>query len=121
MKKGRDYIMFLEDIVDSAEKIAEYTKGITVEDFLVNEKTKDAVVMRIQIIGEAVKHLPSELKRKHKGINWKKSIKLRNIFIHDYFGINCRRLWKTAKVEIPELKSKISKVLAEELKMEKLI
>jgi len=120
MKKGRDYVMFLEDIIGSAEKIAEYTKGITVENFLVNEQTKDAVIMRIQIIGEAVKNLPADLKRKHTEIDWKKVIKLRNIFIHDYFGINCRRLWKTAKVEIPDLNEKIVKIL-ENFKVNKLI
>ena len=102
--------MFLEDIVDSAEKIARYTKNITEEDFLVNEQAKDAVIMRIQIIGEAVKNLPTDLKRKHKDINWKKSVKLRNIFIHNYFGINCRRLWKTAKDAIPKIKAAITSI-----------
>lgn len=120
MKKGRDYIMFLEDIVECAEKIAEYTKGITEENFLINEKTKDAVIMRIQIIGEAVKNLPADLKRKYKDVDWKKSVKLRNIFIHDYFGINCRRLWKTIKTEIPDLKEKVSKIF-NELKVNKLV
>jgi len=120
MKKGRDYIMFLEDIIGCAEKIAEYTKDITEKEFLVNEKTKDAVIMRIQIIGEAVKNLPSDLKRKHKDINWKKAVKLRNIFIHDYFGINCHRLWKTAKIEIPDLKEKVLNIF-DELKIRGLL
>ena len=120
MKKRRDYIIFLEDIVDSAEKIAEYTKGITEENFLVNEKTKDAVIMRIQIIGEAIKNLPAGLKLRHKEINWKKSVKLRNIFIHEYFGINCHRLWKTAKIEIPDLKEKVLKIF-EDAKVKKLL
>ncbi|MCX6723917.1 MAG: DUF86 domain-containing protein [Candidatus Staskawiczbacteria bacterium] len=120
MKKGRDYITFLEDIIECSEKIEKYMKGLTLEDFLVDEKTKDAVIVRIQIIGEAVKNLPADLKRDYKGIDWKKSIKLRNIFIHNYFGINCKRLWKTAKVEIPDLKNKVSKIL-EDLKVNKLI
>ena len=120
MKKGRDYVMFLEDIVDSAEKISEYIKGITEENFLVDEKTKDAVIMRIQIIGEAVKNLPAEVKVRHKEINWKKSVKLRNIFIHDYFGINCHRLWKTAKIEVPDLKEKIIKIF-KDVKVQKLL
>jgi uncharacterized protein with HEPN domain len=120
MKKSRDYITFLEDIIECSEKIDEYTRDLTVEDFLTDEKTKDAVIVRIQIIGEAVKNLPPDLKRSHKNIDWKKSIKLRNIFIHNYFGINCRRLWKTAKEDIPDLKNKVSKIL-DDLKVSKLI
>lgn len=120
MKKGRDYITFLEDIIECAEKIDEYTKSLREDDFIVDGKTKDAVIVRIQIIGEAAKNLPADLKRNHKDIDWKKSIKLRNIFIHNYFGINSRRLWKTAKNQIPDLKNKISKIL-EDLKVKKLI
>lgn len=120
MKKGRDYIMFLEDIVDCAEKIDEYTKDITEQDFSADEKTKDAVIVRIQIIGEAIRNLPADLKRINNDIDWKKSIKLRNIFIHNYFGINCRRLWKTAKIEIPELKKQVLKLM-KELKINRLI
>ena len=56
MKKGRDYITFLEDIIECSEKIDEYTKDFALENFLVDEKTKDAVIARIQIIGEAVKN-----------------------------------------------------------------
>jgi uncharacterized protein with HEPN domain len=120
MKKGRDYLMFLEDIIECAEKIEEYTKNFTEENFSYDEKTKDAVIVRIQIIGEAIKNLPADLKKSHRDIDWKKSVKLRNIFIHNYFGINCRRLWKTAKIEIPELKEKILKLM-KELKINRLI
>jgi uncharacterized protein with HEPN domain len=103
----RNFIMFLEDIVECAEKIDEYTKGITEASFTNNEKTKDAVIMRIGIIGEAIKNLPAGLKKERKEINWKKSVKMRNIFMHVYFGIDCHRLWQTAKKEIPELKEKV--------------
>lgn len=66
MKKGRDYITFLEDIIECSEKIDEYTKGSTEEDFLIDEKTKDAVIVRIQIIGEAVRNLPIGLDKVQK-------------------------------------------------------
>ena len=93
---------------------------ITEEDFLIDGKTRDAVIVRVQIIGEAVKNLPADLKRNHKNIDWKKSVKLRNIFVHNYFGVNSRKLWKTIKVDIPDLKIKISKIL-KELGVNKLI
>jgi uncharacterized protein with HEPN domain len=76
--------------------------------------------MRIGIVGEAVRNLPAGLKKEHKEVNWKKSVKMRNIFMHVYFRIDCHRLWKTAKEDIPDLKNKISKML-EDLKANKLI
>ena len=118
--KGRNFVMFLQDIIDCAEKIDKYTKNITEDDFTNNEQVKDAVIMRIGIVGEAIKNLPAGLKEGHKEINWKKSVKMRNIFMHIYFGIDCHRLWKTAKTDIPDLKEKVLKIL-EELKTQKLL
>ncbi|MCX6720842.1 MAG: DUF86 domain-containing protein [Candidatus Staskawiczbacteria bacterium] len=118
--ENRNFAMFLQDIIECAEKIDKYTKNITENDFTKNEQIKDAVIMRIGIVGEAVKNLPAGLKKGHKEVNWKKSVKMRNIFMHVYFGIDCHRLWKTAKVEIPVLKEKVAKIL-EELNVNKLI
>ena len=120
MSAKRDYIMFLEDIIECAEKINVYTKGITWQKFSEDEKTKDAVIVRIQIVGEAIRNLPSEFKRNYKNIDWKKYIKLRNIYIHNYFGLDSRRLWKTAMNEIPEIKERVLKIL-EDLKIKKLL
>jgi uncharacterized protein with HEPN domain len=120
MKKNRDYVLFLEDIIDSADKINKYIISLTERDFVSDEKTKDAVIVRIQIIGEAIKNLPADVKRRYKEVDWKKSVKLRNIFTHQYFGINAKRLWKTAKKEIPELRGKVLEIL-EDLKVKKLV
>jgi uncharacterized protein with HEPN domain len=118
--KDRNFVMFLQDIIDCAEKIDKYTKNITEDNFTNNEQVKDAVIMRIGIVGEAVKNLPAGLKKRHKEINWKKSVKMRNIFMHVYFGIDCHRLWKTAKEEIPDLKEKVFKIF-DELKVQGLL
>ena len=120
MKVKRDYVTFLEDIIECASKIDTYTEDFLEADFLADEKTKDAVIVRIQIIGEAAKNLSADFKRQYKNIDWKRSVKLRNIFIHHYFGINAKKLWHTAKVQIPDLKDKIEKIL-EDLKIKKLI
>lgn len=120
MKKDRDYIMFLEDIFDSAKNIEKYTKGLSKKKFFLDEQTIDAVVRRFEIIGEATKHVPIKIKRKYPKIAWKKMAGMRDILIHEYFGVNKDKLWKTTKEDVPDLKDKMSKIL-KEIKAQSLI
>jgi len=115
-KKDRDYIIFLEDIFESAGRIEKYTKGFTKANLSKNQETQDAVIRRFEIIGEAVKNLPAGFKNNHKEIDWRKIAGMRNVLIHEYFGIHINRIWKTVKEDIPDLKSKISKILEESKK-----
>ena len=113
MKKDRDYIMFLEDIFESAKNIEEYTRGFSEIKFCSNEQVNDAVMRRFEIIGEATKHIPVKIKRKYPKIAWKKMAGMRNVLIHEYFGVNKDKLWKTIKEDIPDLKNKVAKILNE--------
>ena len=119
-RKTRDFFMYLQDIVESADRIEEYIKNTTEKEFSYHQETKDAVVMRIGVIGEAVKNLPPTIKKHYQEVDWKKTVKMRNIFTHEYFGINYHRLWKTAKHDIPLLKERILEILGD-LKIRKLI
>ena len=119
MKK--DLTIFLLHIFESIEKIEKYTAGITKENFKWDEKTQDAVIKRFEIMGEATKNIPTEFKKKHPQINWKKLADTRNFFIHVYYGIDSHRLWKTIKEENSILKDKISKILEIESRNKKLI
>ncbi len=112
-KKDRNFVMFLEDIYDSIEKIEKYTKSFTKKKLIENQETQDAVIRRFEIIGEAVKNLPVGFKKNHNKINWNKIAGMRNILIHEYFGVNINRVWKTIKEDIPDLKFKISQILKE--------
>jgi len=109
MKK--DFLIFIEHIFDSIEKIEKYVKNLTEEDFAKNDQCQDAIIKRFEIIGEATKKLPLDFRKKHPEINWKKLADTRNFFIHEYFGINRRRLWRAIIQDIPDLKNKISKIL----------
>lgn len=113
MKKNREYIMFLEDIVDSIEMIEKYTKGYSQKSFGSDAKAKDAVIRRFEIIGEAVKHVPASIKKNHNEIDWKRIAGMRNVLIHEYFGVNTNRVWKTIRDDIPDLRKKISRILEE--------
>ena len=106
----RDVRVYIEDILESITKIEEYTKEISEEDFYGNTQVQDAVLRRLEIIGEAVKNIPQEFRDKYSGIPWKKIAGLRDILIHRYFGVNLERTWKVVKEDIFDLKSKILKV-----------
>ena len=112
MKK--EVIIFIQDILESIEIIERYTKGITKEEFLDKEdnlQMQDAIIRRLEIIGEAVKNIPSKFKKGYPNVLWKQIAGMRDVLIHEYFGVNLERVWETAKKDLPELKEKISKIL----------
>lgn len=111
MKK--DVKIFLFDILDSIEKIEEYTKDISKNKFFDNIQIQDAVVRRIGIIGEAVKNLPISFRNKHSNIPWKKIAGTRDIIIHDYSGVDADLVWEIIKNDAPKLKKQIQKILKE--------
>ena len=109
--KKRDVRVFLEDILESIEKIEEYTTDVNEEEFYENTFVQDAVIRRLEIIGEAVKNIPDDFRVKYPDIPWRQIAGMRDVLIHAYFGVNPRRVWKVIKEDIPELKLKILKIL----------
>jgi uncharacterized protein with HEPN domain len=107
MKGKRNLNLYIDDIQESIEKIGEYTKGINLEEFLKSTQIQDAVLRRLEIIGEAVRNLPDDFKKEHTEIPWNMIAGMRNVVAHEYFGINVKRVWKTIEKDIPELKNKI--------------
>lgn len=109
----RDFRVYLDDILESIERIEDYTKGKTEEVFKRNTELQDAVLRRLEIIGEAVKHIPEDVKDKYPQIEWKKIAGARNIFVHEYFGVRLERVWETALKDLPRLKEQIERILKE--------
>ena len=103
----RDYRLFLDDILDSIDKIEKYISDLTLEDFINDDKTADAIIRNFEIIGEAARNIPDEIKEKHINIPWREMRGMRNILIHEYFGIDYSVIYKTAKDFLPGLKKQI--------------
>ena len=102
--------VYIEDILESIALIEQYTKTIGEQEFLDNTQVQDAVLRRLEIMGEAVKNIPQAFRDKYPQVPWKKIAGLRNVLIHEYFGINMRRAWKVAKQDILDLKQKLLQI-----------
>jgi uncharacterized protein with HEPN domain len=108
MKK--DPLVFIEHILESIDSIKEYIEGLSKEDFFSSKEKQDAILRRIEIIGEAVKNLPEDVKSKHSEVPWKKITGMRDIVVHNYFGVDLNLTWKIATTDIDELKTTLLKV-----------
>ncbi len=116
MKK--ETLSFIEHILESIEKIEDYSKNLTKERLEENTKDQDAIIRRIEIIGEAVKNISHNFRDKHPEIEWKEIAGTKDILTHHYFGVDINEIWDIAKKDLPSLKKKILKI-REELKKEK--
>lgn len=108
---NKDYTVFLKHILESIESIEEYIKDISEEDFLNSQEKQDAVVRRLEIIGEAVRNLQNDFKEQYPNIAWNKAMGTRNILIHNYFGIDLKIVWDTATKGLIEFKKQIKDIL----------
>lgn len=111
MKK--DPKVFVRHILESIANIDGFTKGMTEQQFLESVEKQSAVLMQLAMIGEASKNLPLALREKHKSTNWKAIIGLKNIIVHEYFGVDKGVIWQIIKKDIPSLKSVALKMLEE--------
>ena len=104
----------MNDILKCIKKIEKYTEGITYDKFIKNELIQDGVNRNLEIIGEAVKNIPIEIKKNYSNIEWRKIAGLRDILIHDYFGVDLEIIWEIIQNKIPNLKRTIEEIIEEE-------
>ncbi|MCW7075240.1 MAG: DUF86 domain-containing protein [Candidatus Methanospirare jalkutatii] len=108
----RDYIL---DILTSIQEIEEFVEGMNFEEFVEDRKTVNAVIRSLEVMGEAVKKIPLEIREKYQEIPWKYIAGMRDKLIHEYHGVDLEIVWEVVEKEIPPLKPKFEKIL-EELK-----
>lgn len=106
--------LFFEEIIKTINKIEQSVLNMTIEDFSNDLNLFDATLMRLHVIGENVKSIPFDLKKKHKKIRWNKFARLRNIIGHKYSSVNKEIIWDVIKRALPEFKKDILKVLEED-------
>lgn len=101
----------LRHIVDSINEIEKYTSGISFQNFSRNSMMVNAAIRQLEIIGEAANHISIDMRSKYDDIEWDNIIGLRNILIHEYFGVDINIIWDIIKNDIIDLKEKINKIL----------
>ena len=110
---SRDELMYLQDIAQSCKKILCFTEGLNQSELINDEKTYDAVVRNLEIIGEAAKHLPARLREQLPTIEWRKVAGLRDMLVHAYFGIDNDILWDVIQNKVPKLHNTVTEFMDE--------
>lgn len=107
----RDYRLYLDDILEATGRIRRHVGHMSFDAFKADEKTVDAVIRNLEVIGEAARNVPESLRQQCPQIDWRKIVALRNILIHDYFGINLEILWDIVQHKLDSLESACRKLL----------
>ncbi|RQW80593.1 MAG: DUF86 domain-containing protein [Methanothrix sp.] len=102
----------LLDILEAIEKIEKYS-SIGHEAFVEDERTQVWIIHHLQVVGEASNHLSDDLTERHNDIPWADIVGLRNILVHQYFGIDLKQVWETAELDMPVLKARVKEMLSE--------
>ncbi|WP_305045116.1 HepT-like ribonuclease domain-containing protein [Geoalkalibacter sp.] len=107
----RDETLYLKDILLAIQSIETFVAGMDFEEFRTDDKTLSAVIRKLEVIGEAVKHLGNDIRESHRNIPWKQIAGMRDKLIHFYFGVDAHLVWQTVHTRLPELKAAVEKSL----------
>lgn len=107
----REWRERLEDIVEALERITSYTVDMDFEQFCDDPKTVDAVIRNLIVIGEGSKHIPKEIQNQAMEVPWDDMRGIRNVVVHEYFGVSLAILWETVRKDIPSLMEPLRKLL----------
>lgn len=109
----KDNRIFLQDILSAIDSIQAFVAGMTFEAFEQDDKTSSAVIRKFEIMGEAVRHVPQEIRDAYPEVPWKEMAGMRDRLIHFYMGANARLIWKTVKEDLPKTRAGIQRILDE--------
>ena len=110
----RNIKLYLQDIWESTLAIEEYTQNLAEEEFYSNRQVQDAIIRRLEIIGEAVKNIDDDFRNKYPQIPWKKIAGMRDIITHEYFGVKLERVWDVVRKDLPHIKQQMLLIMERE-------
>ncbi len=108
----RNWRLRIEDILEAIQKTQRYKSGLSFEEFCSDEQVVDAVVRNLEVIGEAARHIPPEIELRHPDVPWGEMRGMRNVLVHEYFGVNLAILWHTVEQDLPPVIENLEKILA---------
>ena len=109
----RDYSFYIKDILQSIGQIEQFVTEMSYEEFRNDDKTASAVIRKLEIIGEAAKHIPLKQKQAYPELPWTEMARMRDKLIHGYFGVDHEIVWKVVKLRLPEVKPLLEKIIAD--------
>lgn len=113
MKRKRTDVDYLLDILDNAEKTERFVEGVQQADFEANDEKVYAVVHALQTIGEAARHLSKSVRERYAKTDWDDIVGMRDIVIHEYFGVDLDIIWRTLQKDIGPLKKVVKRMLSD--------
>ena len=108
----RDYSLFIKDILSAIEAIETFVEGMDADSLSKDDKTSSAVIRKLEIIGEAAKHVPDDIRKLHPSIPWKSIAGMRDRLIHAYFGIDHKLVWDVIATKLPSMKKSLATAVA---------
>jgi len=113
MRGGRSYLDYLEDILEAIEKAEQFISGMSFQEFTEDDKTVYAVVRALEIVGEAAKKIPDDVRERHADLPWREMSGMRDKLIHDYFGVDEEVVWKTVQEDLQSVRGQIERMISE--------
>jgi len=111
---ARDWKFRIEDILEAIDDIGLLTGSMSYEEFCADNRTMKAVLYNMAVIGEAARHVPSDIRMHYPEVPWREMGDIRNVVIHEYFGVDLEILWETIQHELPPLVSLLREILTED-------